>query len=45
MTPEEVAASYDEMEGPDPDDPGNGDGLDQDDPGDQDDLCARSTTR
>jgi Domain of unknown function (DUF4192) len=45
MTPEEVAASYDETEGPDPDDPGNGDGLDQDDPGDQDDLCAQSTTR
>jgi hypothetical protein len=34
MTPEEVAASYDEMEDPD-----------QDDLDDQDDLGVRSTTR
>jgi hypothetical protein len=33
MTPEEVAASYDEMEDPDPDDPGDGDDLDQARPG------------
>jgi hypothetical protein len=48
MTPEEVAASYDEMEDPDPDDPddpGDGDGLNQDDPGDAGDPCVRSTTR
>jgi hypothetical protein len=33
MTPEEAAASYDEMEDPGPDDPGDGDDLD--DLGDQ----------
>jgi uncharacterized protein DUF4192 len=45
MTPEEVAASYDEMEDPDPDGPGDGDALDRDDIDDQGDLCIRSTTR
>jgi hypothetical protein len=57
MTPEEVAASYDELEAPDPDDPGfsgrvedsdrpdDGDDLNQGDGGGQNDLCTRETAR
>lgn len=45
MTPEEVAASYDEMEDPDPDDPDDGDDLDTDDLDGQGDPRVRSTTR
>jgi hypothetical protein len=45
MTPEEVAASYDEIEDPDPDDPANDGDLDRDDIDGADDLCVRETTQ
>jgi hypothetical protein len=45
MTPEEVAASYDEMEDPDPDDPCDGVDLDRGDIDDQGGLRVRSTAR